>query len=126
VPADGAARVRRGRVARQLERHLGTLKIELKKTSLGRFGGQVAYVLGEDGESKPQLWVYKDSFLPARVKFLDGAGQLWDLKLLDYSSPATGEWFPRTVELFRGEEPVFKFTALKADGKAKIDDKLFQ
>jgi hypothetical protein len=114
-------------------RYLGTLKIDFRKTSLARFGGHVVYVLGDAAEGQPQFWVYKlptgsnsnDNFLPARIRFTDAAGTAWDVRFYDYSSPATGEWFPRTVEVFKGSDPVLKFTGVRADAKSKIDDKLF-
>ena len=108
-----------------IDRHLAALKIDTRKTSLARFGGQVAYVLGEPVEGRPQLWVYKESFLPARVRYADAAGTAYDVRFLDYGGPATGESFPRTVEVVRGTELVLKFTALKGDPKAKLDDRLF-
>ncbi len=82
-------------------------------------------MIGKVGEREPQLWVYKDAFLPARLRFLDAQGVLWDLRLLDYTSPATGEWFPRTVELARESEVLMRFTSLKADSKSKLADALF-
>ena len=108
-----------------LDRHLTALKVDVRKTSLARFGGQVAYLLGDPSDGHSQLWVYKDSFLPARVRYSDPAGTAYDVRFLDYSGPATGESFPRTVEVVRGTELVLKFTALKGDQKAKLDDRLF-
>jgi hypothetical protein len=107
------------------ERLLSSLKIDSKETSLARFGGQVAYVLGAQGEGQPQLWIYKDTFQPARLKFNDTAGQAWDVRFIDYASPMTQEWFPRTLEVFKGNERLLKFTASKADGRAKLDDRQF-
>lgn len=112
-----------GRAA--LERFLAGLKIDTRKTSLGRFGGQVAYVLGEPEEGRPQFWVYKDTFLPARLRFADAQGASWDVKLLDYTSPATGEWFPRVIEVASNGQLVFRFVGLRADARAKIDDRMF-
>ncbi|MFZ5470253.1 MAG: hypothetical protein ACOZIN_12530 [Myxococcota bacterium] len=107
-----------------IERHLGALKADTKKTSLARFGGRVAYVLG--GRDDPgQLWVYKDSFLPARIRLTDETGVAWDVRLLDYSSPATGEWFPRVIEIFKNGAPALRFTGLDGNVKGKLDDALF-
>ena len=116
--SDGESRV-------SIEKHLAYLKIDPRKTSLGRFGGQVAYVLGDAAEGQPQMWIYKDTFLPARLRFLVVQGVKWDVRLLDYTSPAAGEWFPRVIEVVSGNEAVLKFTALKADNKGRLDDKLF-
>jgi hypothetical protein len=114
-----------GEVRALLEQHLGELGVSYRRTSLARFGGQVAFVLGEPGEEKPQFWVYKDSFHPARLRFSDAQGISWDIRFLRFGSPATGDWFPRTLEVFRQGELLARFTALKADGRTRLDDKLF-
>lgn len=103
-----------GETRSNLEKHLRELKVETRVTSLGRFGGQVTYVLGDPAEGAPQFWVYKDSFLPARVRFVDSARLSWDVRFLDFNGPATGEWFPRTVEVWSGSELLFRFTGGKA------------
>jgi hypothetical protein len=108
----------------QVERTLNDLRVEWTINSLARFGGQVAYVLGELNDGKPQLWVYKDNFLPARMRFPEGANY-WDVRFLDYSSPATGEWFPRVLEVHRGSEQVIRITTVRADSRTKLSDKLF-
>jgi len=125
-PLLGVRSLAEGEGVAELERHLRAAGVEIgAETSLARFGGEVAYAIGANKPGAPQLWVYKDSFLPARVRFTDEQGVAWDVRFLDYSSPATGEWFPRTVEVGRGQELVLRFTALKGDVRAKLDDKLF-
>ncbi|HYO57737.1 hypothetical protein [Archangium sp.] len=108
-----------------VEAHLRSLGIEPRTTSLARFGGDVVYVLGQQGEGKPQFWVYKEGFRPARMKYKDGKGTAWDVRFLDYTSPATGEMLPRTIEVWRGGERVMRFTVLTGDTRAKIADTLF-
>ncbi len=112
--------------ARELvEQHLQGLGIATRTTSLARFSGEVAYVLGEQEESKPQFWVYKDNFRPARVRWTDKAGTAWDVRFIDYASAATGEVMPRSIEVWRGGERILRFTAIKSDTRATIPDKLF-
>jgi hypothetical protein len=109
-----------------LDRYMASLKLGERTTSLARFGGQVAYVIGNPADGNPQLWIYKETFLPARVRIPDPAGGAeWDVRFLDYASPVTSQWFPRIVEIRRGAEPVLKFTALKADPRVRIDDRMF-
>jgi hypothetical protein len=108
-----------------LEAHLRALGIEPRTTSLGRFDGEVVYVLGAPAEGKPQFWVYKEGFLPARLRYKDGKGTAWDVRFMDYTSPATGEMMPRTLEVWRGGERVLRFTALTGDTRAKLADTLF-
>jgi hypothetical protein len=99
-----------------IERYLDSKRVEIRQVAFGRFGGAVAFVLGEQTEGRPQFWVYKDRFLPARLRTADG----WDVRLIDYSSQATGDWWPRQVEVYRGQELQLRLTVLKADGKADL------
>lgn len=99
-----------------LERYLASLKVETRQVRFGRFSGAVAFVLGDRGESKPQFWVYKERFLPARVRTADG----WDVRFVDYASQATGDWWPRVVEVYRGNEFQLRLTVLGADGQAEL------
>ncbi len=108
-----------------LEAHLRSRNIDPRPSSLARFGGQVAYVLGPTKEGSPQLWVFKDSFLPARVRWTDGQLTQWDVRFLDYNSPATGDWFPRVVEAARNGERLMRFAAVKGDSRASLADRLF-
>ncbi|MCC6332607.1 MAG: hypothetical protein IT380_01310 [Myxococcales bacterium] len=101
----------------QLERSLSSLKVETKHVSFGRFNGNVAFVLGDAAEAKPQFWVYKERFLPARLRTADG----WDVRFIDYSSQATGDWWPRVVEVYQGAELQLRLTVLSADSKPDLD-----
>ena len=107
-----------------LEKHLATLKIDTRKVSLARFLGTSAFVLGPR-DATSQFWVYKDvtkeEFFPARVKFNDEQGQAWDVRFIDFTSQATGGWFPRQIEVWKGEALVLRFTALQGDGKPDAD-----
>jgi hypothetical protein len=107
-----------------VEQHLQSLGIATRNTSLARFG-DVAYVLGDPEEGKPQFWVYKDAFRPARVLWKDKSGTAWDVRFIDYTSPATGEWMPRSIEVWRDGQRTLRFTAIKADTHAALPDKLF-
>jgi hypothetical protein len=111
-----------GRAA--LERHLDILKVDWRRPFLARVGGQIAYVMGGASDTQPSFWVYKDSFLPARLRWIDAEKAAWDLRLADYSSPLTGELFPRVVELSRNGELALRFNALKVN-QAVLPDKLF-
>lgn len=105
--------------------YLRSLGIDPRTTSLARFGGEVSYVLGAPGDNKPQFWVYKEGFRPARVRYKDAKGTAWDVRFVDYTSPATGEMLPRSIEVWRGGERVMRFTALTGDTRAKLADSLF-
>lgn len=103
-----------------LLKHLGTLDVETKAVSLARFNGTVTYAIGERDEGKAQFWVYKDRFLPARVRYTDAAGTAWDVRFSDYTSQATADWWPRVLEVYKGNEPQLRVMVLNADPKADL------
>ena len=107
-----------------VEHYLSAINVQTK-TSLGRLGRQIAYVLGQPAEGEPQLWIYKDNFLPARVRWTDADKRHRDLRFLDYGSALTGEAFPRVIELFRESELLLRFSGLKSDSRAGLAEKLF-
>ena len=107
----------------ELEAHLRKRGVNLGSSWLARFGGQVAYVVGGPKDSDAQLWVFKDSWLPARIRWTEG-GTRWDVRFVDYNSPA-GDWFPRVVEVSRDSERQVRFTTLSGDPKASVPDRLF-
>jgi hypothetical protein len=117
-----------------LEKHLRALKIDTAQSSLGRFAGKVVYVVGATAAGAPQFQAYKEKenavneygekLLPARVRFSDDKGA-WDVRLIDYTSLPTGDAFPRVVEIYKGDALQLRLTALSADAKPKLDDKLF-
>jgi hypothetical protein len=83
-------------------------------SALARMEDRVAYVLGAGpgDTARPQLWLYKDTGAPAR---LIGQGGL-DLRLLQYGSPAAGDWFPRVLELWTSGQVAARFEVLEAKG----------
>lgn len=109
-----------------LTKYVSALKVDTKLTSLGRFAGGTALVVGDrTGQTQPQLWVSKDRFLPVRLKWTDDKGAGWDLRFLDYSSPSTAEWYPRVLELHKGSELWARLTVTAGDGKAELDQVKF-
>ena len=107
----------------ELEAHLRKRGVNVGNSWLARFGGQVSYVIGGQQDGDPQFWVFKDSWLPARVRWTDG-GIRWDVRFVDYNSPA-GDWFPRVVEVSRNGERQVRFTTLSGDPRANVPDRLF-
>lgn len=107
----------------ELEAHLKKRGVNLATSWLARFGGQVAYVVGGTKDTDAQFWVFKDSWLPARIRWTEG-GTRWDVRFVDYNSPA-GDWFPRAVEVSRDGERQIRFTTLAADPRASVSERLF-
>lgn len=110
----------------QVLKHLHALKVDVSATHFGRTERQkVVYVLGDSAPNRPQLWVTKNGFLPAQIRFASEDGGTWEVRLLDFASPATGEYFPRVVEVRKNGELTFRFSSTKGDARANLSDKLF-
>jgi len=115
-----------------VSKHLTSLKVDLKQVMLARFYGSVSYVIGQkDG---PSFWVYKnaaiaasdkDKFLPSRLKFTDESGTAWDVRFSDYTSQATGEIWPRVLEVYKGNEAQLRVMVLNANAKADLSNVKF-
>ena len=113
----------RGQTAPQAEQSLRQAALaagvapELAPTTLARLYDRVTIVLGAAARQldRPQLWLYKDNGAPARLLARQGE-RLDDLRLLQYGNPAAGDWFPRVVELWRGNALVARFEALEVKG----------
>ncbi len=104
------------------ETHLEKLRIDTRTSSLGRFAGAIALVIGDAKGAGPQLWVYKNHFLPARIKLPDtDRSNPFDVRFLDYNNQATGEAFPRSIEVFRATEFQWRFLVLNADSTETPD-----
>jgi hypothetical protein len=86
--------------------------------SLARLVDRAVYVIGGREQSKPQLWLYKDSHAAARLITNAGA----DLRLLEYGNPAALEWFPRVLELWSGGQLAARFEALEAKGLKNAEE----
>jgi hypothetical protein len=83
---------------------------QLAPTSLSRLYDRVAVVLGASARQldRPQLWLDKESNAPTRLLARVGE-RLDDLRLLQYGSPAAADWFPRDLELWRGDSSAARF-----------------
>jgi hypothetical protein len=84
---------------------------------LDRLSDQVAILIGAQPHelSKPQLWLYKDSFAPARL-IARRDNRLVDLRLYEYGNPAAATWFPRILELYQDEKLAARFEVTQTGG----------
>ena len=104
---------------------LSRLGIPLGPAGLGRFGTEIAFVIGaRPAQAKPQAWVDKQTFQPIRVVFQAGDA-LVDVRLLDWGSPTGGDWFPRAVEVWQGGALQARFVTEKATANPRVPDALF-
>lgn len=88
-----------------LEQRLSLLGVDITVSSLGRFEGKPAYVLGAQypDESVPQIWFDKDSFRPFRWIVMCGAGETRNESLeVRYAGwhQVNRTWYPMHIELF--------------------------
>ena len=108
-----------------VSKHLTALKVDLKQVMLARFNGSVSYLIGQKAEGQSSVWIYKDRFLPSRLKFTDESGTAWDVRFSDYTSQATGEMWPRVLEVYKGNEAQLRVMVLNANAKADLSNVKF-
>ncbi len=105
---------------------LARLGVPLREVHLGRSEGRIDYVLGaRPSEKKPQVWVDKATFQPARLVYARGGGPLSEVRLLDYGSPMGGDWFPRAAEVHGAGGLQLRFSTEKVVANPKVPDSLF-
>ncbi len=109
-----------GATREAVTKYLTSMKVDLKQVALARFNGTVSYLIGQKAEGQAQVWIYKDRFLPSRFQFTDAGGVAWDVRFSDYSSQATGEMWPRVLEIYKGNEPQLRVMVLNANPKADL------
>lgn len=99
--------------------------VALTGSTLGRFDGRIAYVVGgRPREAKPLLFVEKDGFRPLRLVAQEG-GARHDVRLLGWGSPTGGDWFPRAVEEWTADTMRLRFTTERAVPNPRLADALF-
>jgi len=116
-----------GAEGRALLEALARRGVKLDDTSLGRVSGRIAWVLGGHlgrGRPPPLAFFDKETFQPLRLIAAEG-GALYDVRLVDWASPTSGDWFPRAVEVWEGDLLVLRFTTEKASANPKLPDALF-
>jgi outer membrane lipoprotein-sorting protein len=84
-----------------LQERLSNLGVDVKITSLGRFQGDPAYVLGAQypDETSPQVWLDKKTFLPFRWIMTSNATQNLEVLYLDWKK-LNQTWYPMRIEFF--------------------------
>ena len=114
-----------GATREAVQKHLSSLKIDQKQVSLARLNTGVSYLIGAKGDGQSSLWINKERFLPSRLMFTDSAGNAWDVRFSDYTSQATGEVWPRVLEVYKGNEAQLRVMVLNANTKADLSNVKF-
>ena len=84
-----------------LQERLSNLGVDVKITSIGRFKGDPAYVLGAQypDETSPQVWLDKKTFLPFRWIMTRNVTQNLEVLYLDWKK-LNQTWYPMRIEFF--------------------------
>ncbi len=93
-----------------LRRFLERQQIALAPIALTRLNSEASYVLGV---APQQLWLSRQEFRPVRLSAKAGARTV-DLRIGEWSSPAVGDSFPRTIELWEGDRALLKLSVERA------------
>jgi len=115
---------------RLLVDRLPRLGVEPSVSSLGRFQGRIAYVIGAQypDESRPQIWLDKESFRPFR----------WIIRPSTFTDPEAGLevrfygwrqiddiWFPIRMEFFQADKLVRVLQIEKVHINPDVTETLF-
>jgi hypothetical protein len=88
-----------------LQDKLSLLGVDVKVSSLGRFQGQPAYVLGAQypDETTPQVWLDKDTFRPFRWILANNVGGAQEnrieVRYVEWNK-VHHAWYPMRIEFF--------------------------
>jgi outer membrane lipoprotein-sorting protein len=84
-----------------IEERLSDLSVDVKVSSLGRFQGKPAYILGAQypDETAPQVWLDKNTFLPFRWIISGNATQNLEVLYLDWKN-LNKIWYPMRIEFY--------------------------
>ncbi len=89
-----------------IQERLSSLGVDVSVSSLGRFQGKTAYVLGADypDESVPQVWIDKDTFRPFRWLIIgrDAENRKDSLEVRYLGWRNVGNtWYPMHIEFYQ-------------------------
>ena len=94
----------------ELVDRLSRLGVDVSISSLGRFEGRIAYVIGAQypDESVDQLWVDHTNFRPLRWIIVNGTGGFssnpLDVRYLDWWQLDGGFWYPARIEFYQNNQ----------------------
>lgn len=95
----------------RMETFLENTGMDVTVTSLGRFDGQIAFVIGDiyPSEAAPQLWVARETFRPIRWLYragddVSGIASL-EFRYADWKSFGR-IWFPSRIEFYVNQQKI--------------------
>ncbi len=114
----------------RLQERLVFLGIDLAVSSLGRFKNQLFYVIGAvyPDETRPQLWIEKESFLPTRLLILNqfdpNRKKIIEFRYLNWMKTETA-YYPMQIETYTDNMLLRKIDALSVTLNSDYDDNFF-
>jgi hypothetical protein len=108
---------------RGMAQRLGERGVDLQQTSLARYQGRVAWVIGgKPQDGRAQVWIDKQSFDPVRLISSVG-GAVRDVRFL--AAGTASERFPRAIEVWSGGQLEARLSADIVTPNPKLPDSVF-
>jgi hypothetical protein len=113
-----------------LEERLPKFGLDVYTSSLGRFYGRLAYIVGAQypDETVPQLWIDKNTFKPFRWIMLGGTSEnredLLEIRFYEWRQ-VDKIWYPMRIEFYQGENLVRMIQVDEIKVNPHFPDKLF-
>ena len=113
-----------------LIKRLSQLGVAADVSSVGRFQGRIAYVLGAQypDETVPQLWLDKETFRPMRWLLKPAsAGNLSDALEVRYGDwrKVSSIWYPEQIEFYLGDRLLRRMQVQGTRVNPKFSNRLF-
>ena len=99
---------------------LNRVGINTDKTSLTRFKGTIAYLIGEKDKGSARLVVDKKLFLPLFLKYGD-----YQFRFFNYTEFIEHVWYPFKIVYSHKGEMIEEYTAMDIQANLPIDASLF-
>lgn len=113
-----------------LEDRLPKFGLDVYTSSLGRFRGRLAYIVGAQypDETVPQLWIDKNTFKPFRWIMFGGTSEnredLLEFRFFEWRQ-VDKIWYPMRIEFYQGENLVRMIQVDEIKVNPLFPDKLF-
>ncbi len=111
-----------------LENRLKTLGVDLSVSSLGRFNGKIVYIIGAKypDNSKPQLWIDKETFRPIRLLIKNPTDLKTFLEFRYIIWQKNGKiWYPMQTNIFRQDYLIRAIKVNRVDVNPQFAEELF-
>ena len=113
-----------------LEDRLPKYGLDVYTSSLGRFHGRLAYIVGAQypDETVPQLWIDKNTFKPFRWIMFGGTAEnreeLLEFRFFEWRQ-VDKLWYPMRIEFYQGENLVRMIEVDEVKVNPNFPDRLF-